>query len=220
MWQDARARSDFAFLAPALERNLALAREYSACLDDGGHPYDALLADYDHGLTTERVQAIFGPLARRCPRWWPRRPRGRSRIDVRVPVARAAGGCPRGPAPAGCARGALAGRRLAAPVQPGLSTSDLRVTTRYTGTGLESLLAAVHEYGHALYESQIAPELARTNLGHGTSMSVHESQSKLWENHVARNSAFAAVMAAELAAGGVALDPEAVHRCSSRCARR
>ncbi len=46
VWQDARARSDFALFAPALERNLVLAREYAACLDDGGHPYDALLADY------------------------------------------------------------------------------------------------------------------------------------------------------------------------------
>jgi carboxypeptidase Taq len=69
----------------------------------------------------------------------------------------------------------------------------------------------VHEYGHALYESQIAPELARTNLDHGTSMSVHESQSKLWENHVARHRAFATVMAAELAAGGVAVEPDALH---------
>ena len=78
----------------------------------------------------------------------------------------------------------------------------------------------MHEYGHALYESQIAPELARTNLGHGTSMSVHESQSKLWENHVARNPAFAPVIAAELAAGGVAVDPEALHALVVACARR
>jgi carboxypeptidase Taq len=97
------------------------------------------------------------------------------------------------------------------PFSLALSTSDLRVTTRYTGAGVESLLAAVHEYGHALYESQIAPELARTNLGHGTSMSVHESQSKLWENHVARNRAFAPIIAGALAVGGVAVDPEALH---------
>ena len=77
------------------------------------------------------------------------------------------------------------------PFSPSMSRTDLRVTTRYEGAGVESLLATVHEFGHALYEHQIAPELARTNLGQGTSMSVHESQSKLWENHVARNRAFA-----------------------------
>ena len=53
----------------------------------------------------------------------------------------------------------------------------------------------MHEFGHALYDRQIAPELARTSLGDGTSMSIHESQSKLWENHVGRHPAFARVLA-------------------------
>ena len=48
IWQVARAGSDFAMFAPALERNVELAREYAACFDNGGHPYDALLADYDY----------------------------------------------------------------------------------------------------------------------------------------------------------------------------
>jgi carboxypeptidase Taq len=73
------------------------------------------------------------------------------------------------------------------------------------------MLAAVHEYGHALYESQIAPELARTNLGHGTSMSVHESQSKFWENHVGRHRAFAGVLADELTAAGMTTDADGLH---------
>jgi carboxypeptidase Taq len=57
----------------------------------------------------------------------------------------------------------------------------------------------------------VAPELARTNLGHGTSMSVHESQSKLWENHVGRHPAFASVLASELRAGGFEIEPAALH---------
>ncbi len=64
---------------------------------------------------------------------------------------------------------------------------DSRVTTRYGDGEVESLLSSLHEYGHALYERQIDPALDRTNLGSGTSMSMHESQSKLWENHVARS---------------------------------
>ena len=42
-------------------------------------------------------------------------------------------------------------------------------------------------------------------------MSVHESQSKLWENHVARSPAFAEVLAAELGAGGFAVAPAELH---------
>ena len=70
------------------------------------------------------------------------------------------------------------------------------MTTRYNDGGIESLLSSLHEFGHALYERQIDPELDRTNLGTGTSMSIHESQSKLWENHIARHPAFAEVLAA------------------------
>jgi carboxypeptidase Taq len=211
VWQVARAASDFAMFAPALERNVALAREYAACFDHGGHPYDALLADYDYGLSAARVQEVFGPLAQALP-----------------PLVAEAVARPAAPAitvPVEVQRATVLGvlRRLGVhdeqwrvdvsphPFSLAMSPTDLRVTTRYEGTGVESLLAAVHEYGHALYEHQIAPELARTNLGAGTSMSVHESQSKLWENHVARHSAFATVMAAELAAGGVAVEPDAVH---------
>jgi carboxypeptidase Taq len=76
---------------------------------------------------------------------------------------------------------------------------------------VESLLSSLHEYGHALYERQVDPALARTNLGRGTSMSVHESQSKLWENHVARSPAFAEVLAVELGAGGFQVAPRELH---------
>ena len=91
----------------------------------GGHPYDALLADYDYGLTAARVQAIFGPLARgaaaaggRGGRRGPRRP------TSRCPSRRSEAAVARGPAPARRPRRALAGRRLRAPVQPGVGTSD------------------------------------------------------------------------------------------------
>ena len=85
------------------------------------------------------------------------------------------------------------------------------MTTRYQEGDLLSVIAAMHEFGHALYERQIAPELSRTNLGGGTSMSVHESQSKLWENHVGRHPAFAGVLAEAFAAGGFAVEPAALH---------
>jgi len=87
----------------------------------------------------------------------------------------------------------------------------MRLTTRYIDGEVESLLSSLHEYGHALYERQIDPALARTNLGCGTSMSIHESQSKLWENHVARNRAFAEVLAGELATAGFSVAPADLH---------
>jgi carboxypeptidase Taq len=92
-----------------------------------------------------------------------------------------------------------------------LGLRDSRVTTRYTDGDVESLLSSLHEFGHALYERQIDDRLQRTSAGCGTSMSVHESQSKLWENHVARSPAFARVMAAELSAAGFEVDASRLH---------
>src|SRR2546428_288209 len=92
-----------------------------------------------------------------------------------------------------------------------IGQGDTRLTTRYGEGEVESLLSSLHEFGHALYERQIDPALERTNLGHGTSMSMHESQSKLWENHVARSPAFAEVLAAELGAAGFPVAPGELH---------
>lgn len=208
VWQAARAESDFAAFAPALARNVELAREMAGHLiEDGQRPYDALLGLYDHGLTAARVSEVFGRLAQELP-----------------PLVEAAAARP---APAALEVPVDAQRRAveavlhrlgvdeqgwrvdvsAHPFTAWVGPRDTRLTTRYDDGQLESLLAAIHEFGHGLYERQIAPELARTNLGAGTSMSVHESQSKLWENHVGRHPAFAAVIAAELTVAGFTVDP-------------
>jgi carboxypeptidase Taq len=210
VWQAARAANDFGAFAPALRRNIELAREYAACFDDAARPYDALLADYDFGLTAARVQDVFGELA----------------AQLGPLVADAAGGEAAAVAPP------LEAQRLAVPAvlrrigaaddgwridvsahpfSVGVGLRDSRVTTRYEEGDLLSVIAAMHEFGHALYERQVAPELARTNLGTGTSMAMHESQSKLWENHVGRHPAFAPVLAEAFAAGGFAADPAALH---------
>src|SRR5581483_3655146 len=88
------------------------------------------------------------------------------------------------------------------PFSASMARTDQRMTTRYNDGGIESLLSSLHEFGHALYEMQVDPVLDRTNLGTGTSMSIHESQSKLWENHVARHPAFARVLSVALADAG------------------
>jgi carboxypeptidase Taq len=67
----------------------------------------------------------------------------------------------------------------------------VRVTTRFeVGWLAPALFGTMHEAGHALYEQGINPDYARTPLGGGTSMGVHESQSRLWENLVGRSRPF------------------------------
>jgi carboxypeptidase Taq len=209
VWQAARAASDFAAFAPALRRNVELAREYAACFDDDARPYDALLADYDFGLTAARLQDVFGELAEQLAPLVAEAPAGPPPVGAPVAAQRAA-------VPAVLARIGVAdeGWRLddaAHPFSVGIGRTDSRVTTRYEEGDLLSVIAAIHEFGHALYERQVAPELSRTNLGTGTSMAMHESQSKLWENHVGRHPAFAPVLAEGFAAGGFPIEPAELH---------
>ncbi|HYB23222.1 MAG TPA: carboxypeptidase M32 [Solirubrobacteraceae bacterium] len=211
-WRVAREHDDFAAFLPALARNVELARAYGQCVaEDGESAYEALLGDYDYGLRTAQLRRVFGalgealaPLAAEASVRSPRR-------TLEVPVA--------------AQRVAVTSTLTRLGVQPSswrvdvsahpftawIGRGDSRVTTRYSDGQVESLLSSLHEYGHALYERQIDPALARTNLGQGTSMSIHESQSKLWENHVARSPAFAEVLAAELGAGGFEVSAAELH---------
>jgi carboxypeptidase Taq len=212
VWQRARANDDFAAFAPALERNVELARAYGDCLaDDGQSTYEALLDDYDFGLRSAELGRTFAALAETLAPLIPEATLRSPRHTLEVPVA--------------AQQAAVAGtlRRLGVdeaswrvdvsthPFTTWMGRGDTRLTTRYSDGDVESLLSSLHEYGHALYERQIDPAFDRTNLSGGTSMSIHESQSKLWENHVARSPAFAHVLAAELMAGGFAISPADLH---------
>ena len=211
-WRLARASDDFAAFAPALERNVELAQAYGECLTEGeGGVYEALLNDYDFGLRTEELRRLFAALAQALPPLVEEARAHSPRRDLAVPAA------------AQQIAVAATLRRLgvddtswrvdvsAHPFTAWIGRRDTRVTTRYSDGDVESLLSSLHEYGHALYERQIDPALERTNLGRGTSMSIHESQSKLWENHVARNRAFVEVVSGELDTAGFTVAPAELH---------
>ncbi len=76
------------------------------------------------------------------------------------------------------------------PFASGGGIQDIRITTRYFDHNLDGLFATMHEFGHGLYEHQIALGLERTPLGHGASLGMHESQSRMWENLVGRSLPF------------------------------
>jgi carboxypeptidase Taq len=90
---------------------------------------------------------------------------------------------------------------------------DVRLTT-YAEGGLRGLYAALHEFGHGLYEHGVSPALERTLLGEGASSSIHESQSLLWENHVGRSRPFCRWFAELLG-----VDEDALYRTANRVER-
>ena len=207
-WAQARADDDFHAFIPALERNVELAKAYGECLaEEGQSTYDALLADYDFGLRTDELRELFAALASELAplvdRAQARSPRRALTVPIEAQQAAVAGILRR----LGVERASWRVDVSAHPFTAWVGRRDTRLTTRYLEGEIESLLSSLHEYGHALYERQIDPALERTNLGRGTSMSIHESQSKVWENHVARDPSFGEVLVDELRVAGFAVVP-------------
>jgi len=189
-WARARDDDDFAAFLPFLRHNLELRRQYAACFEVD-EPYDALLDDFEPGMRAAEVRAVFGPLRDKLP-------------ALIASAGERSPGVPTGPFALGGQRRAvelLLARvgfdreswLLGESVHPFCVTpgrGDNRMTTRFSESSLESILSCLHEFGHALYEAQIDPALDRTPLGMGVSMSVHESQSRLWEVFVGGSIAF------------------------------
>jgi carboxypeptidase Taq len=77
------------------------------------------------------------------------------------------------------------------PFTTNFSINDVRITTRFDpNNGASALFSTMHEAGHAMYEQGSHPAFERTPLAGGTSLAVHESQSRMWENLVGRSLPF------------------------------
>ncbi|MGV6838606.1 MAG: carboxypeptidase M32 [Planktomarina sp.] len=191
-WAAARADSDFAAFAPVLEEVLNLKRQEGAALADGGDIYDAMLQDYEPGITAADLDQMFGAM----------RPdlvalRG-AILDKPAPKALdhtfdEDGQLALSTKLAQCFGYDLERGRIDKAVHPFSSGSgaDVRITTR---TALRDpfncFYSTIHEVGHACYEQNIDDAYALTSLGRGVSMGVHESQSRIYENQLARSRAF------------------------------
>lgn len=190
VWAAARAADNVADFLPILRQVIALRREEAACL--GGDPYDALLSDYEPDTSAADLAAMFD-------RMRPRLVALRGAVLAAAPPAALAGHFP--------AEGQLAlsntmarafgydftRGRIDLAVHPFSSGggSDSRITTRVAENDpFNCLYSTIHELGHSCYELAIDPAYAMTPLGHGVSMGVHESQSRIYENQIGRGAAF------------------------------
>lgn len=194
VWAEHRAKEDVAEFLPTLRKVVELKRAEGAALAAGGDPYDALVDDYEPGMTGAAIAAMFDAMRPRL-------------VALREKVLGAA-------APKGLvgtfgqdAQMALS-RELATvfgydwnrgrvdlAVHPFSSGSghDVRITTRVNEADpFNCFYSTIHEVGHAAYEQGIDPAYALTPIGQGVSMGVHESQSRSYENQLGRSRAFTA----------------------------
>jgi len=194
-WAVARNHQNFREFAPHLAQLVALAREKADLLGYQDHPYDALLDQYEPGTTSSQVARVFDGLEAGASDLV-KRIASRSQADdsflhrsfpasVQEQVGRRIAG--------DIGFDWKAGRldRSTHPFQTTLGPRDTRITTRYDESFFNpALFGIIHETGHALYEQGVDPKLGATILGGGTSLGIHESQSRFWENGIARSKPF------------------------------
>lgn len=195
VWREAREANDFPSFAPHLRRIVELTREKAQAIGYDDHPYDALLDEYEPWMKTSEVERLFGPLERELKSLLDRI-KGAPQVDTgflsgkfSVAAQESFGDYLLAALSFPSDRGRL--DVSAHPFTTTLGFDDVRITTRYKDDlPLSSIFGTIHETGHALYELGFAEELRGTLLATGTSLGIHESQSRTWENIIGRSRPF------------------------------
>jgi len=195
-WEEAKEKSDFALFRPHLERMVDYARKFAEYYGYEDSPYDALIEEYEPGMTSAELRTIIVPLREELVPFIKRlmeegqRPdnsfmQGTFTDEMQRALSMKALEAMNYDFDAG---------RLDPTVHPFTTTigpNDVRVTTRYLPHNiLSGLASSMHEGGHALYDQGIPDELRWSGLDEGASYGIHESQSRMWENLVGRSRSF------------------------------
>jgi carboxypeptidase Taq len=194
-WRTARAANDWRAIESLLGELIELTREMAAALGSVNRlsPYDALIDRYQPGMTQAQIDPIFGELRAFLPGLVDRI------IEQRPKPVPLVGPFPRSNQEA-LARVLMSKigfdfehGRLDTSHHPfcGGDPDDTRITTRYDEDDfLSSMLAVLHETGHAMYEQGLPRAWRGQPVGDAAGMAVHESQSLLMEMQVCRGREF------------------------------
>jgi carboxypeptidase Taq len=195
-WGRAREQSAFAIFAPHLEELLRLKRQVADCVGYQGERYDALMDEFEPGMTCREVGGIFaslrGPLAEFMRRLVAAGGQPDASILERHFAREAQERFARRMAEAIGFN--FNGGRLDVSKHPfctGIGAGDVRLTTRYDERFFSgAIFGVLHEAGHGMYEQGLEPAHAFTPAGQAISLGIHESQSRMWENLVGRSLPF------------------------------
>ena len=191
-WAEARDKNDFAAFEPWLDKTFDLARQKADAFGYDDVRYDALLEDFEPGMTAAQLTPMFEKLRvelvplvdalrdKPAPQVKGEFPIERQR-ELSEGIARTLGFT------ADTGRFDLGPHPFCSFIGPG----DVRIALRYRADDFSSgFLAVMHETGHAFYELGLDDEHYGTPMGSAVSLGIHESQSRLWENYVGRSPGF------------------------------
>lgn len=196
VWEEAKDKSDFSLFQPHLARMIDYARKFAEYYGYEDSPYDALIEEYEPGMTSAELKTIITPLREELVPFIKRLLKDGKRPENTFM---------QGTFPEEMQR-TLSSRALAAmgydfdagrldqavhPFTTTIGPNDVRVTTRFLPHDiLSGLASSMHEGGHALYDQGIRDDLRWSGLDEGASYGIHESQSRMWENLVGRSRPF------------------------------
>ncbi|HAS79704.1 MAG TPA: carboxypeptidase M32 [Fusobacteriaceae bacterium] len=196
IWAEAREKNNFSLFLPYLKKIITYKQKYVNYKGYNEHPYDALLDDYEPGITVKQLDIFFDNLKNRLVPLILKINKKKNFIsndilkldypiekqkEFSIFIAKYLG--------FDFKRGLL--RESTHPFSMSLNKYDVRMTTRYFLNDLQSsLFGTIHESGHSIYEQNIGEDICKTRLGGGNSMGIHESQSRLYENLIARSMEF------------------------------
>lgn len=193
-WAVARKNNDWKHFSPHLAKLITLKKQ-EAKFYKAKKPYDALIKLHDREFDSAKLTALFQELKTGLIKLRNKVEKEGSFVKVKDL---------KGPFPVE-AQKALSDKvsllfglpvensRLDISTHPfsiNISPKDQRITTRYVTENLDSLSSTMHEVGHALYENQLPAEWEGTPFQEAISLSVHESQSRFWENVIGRSREF------------------------------
>lgn len=193
-WREARAKQDYSIYLPHLQKIIDYKRQFSELWGYEDKPYDAMLYDYDPELLTKDIDPIFNSILTGT-----RRLLQKLDLDKVAPLPVVTADRAHQKAVSEYLLGEIgfdleAGRYANA--EDGFTCyihgKDIRIAAEdCENDPADVLFTALHEGGHGIFDQNIDQTLDDTNLYRG-SMTIHESQSRLWENVVGRRKAFGA----------------------------
>ncbi|MGE4378718.1 MAG: carboxypeptidase M32 [Candidatus Izemoplasmatales bacterium] len=196
VWEDAKKNSDYASFKANLSKIFEYNKKFALYYDKENDPYDTLLDDYEEGMTRKEYDLFFDALKKELVPFVKTVLAAKKKdyskfINDSFDVKKQEEFCVYLTDVLNFNRDSGLMKKSVHPFTWNTSPEDVRFTTKYLENYVfSSIFAAIHELGHATYEQQISTEYDDTLLNGGTSMGIHESQSRFYENIVGRSYEF------------------------------
>ncbi|MCI8895593.1 MAG: carboxypeptidase M32 [Lachnospiraceae bacterium] len=197
VWEQAKNNNDYASFAPVLQEVISSQKRFRRYQQEEGQTlYDVALDEYEEGFTVEILDDFFGKLRTALV---PLIKQIREKqelvqdgfLNQNYPIEKQKELCRFLAEYIGFDfnRGVMAESEH--PFTTNFHNHDVRITNHFHEDRLDfACFSVIHEGGHALYEQGIDDGITMTPIGEGTSMGMHESQSRFYENNLGRSRAF------------------------------